>query len=119
MRNSLTTVTSRSLSLGATCAAILRNPGEDAGADRLVRIAALSAIEADIRGLSADKRRQARQRCNKPLIDDLRLLEAQPAAISGKATIAEAIRYTLSRWDALTRRVLPFAYVPAADKAAA
>jgi transposase len=70
----------------------------------LVRIAALYAIEADIRGLSADERRQARQRRTKPLIDDLRLwLEAQLAAVSGKATIAGAIRYTLSRWDGLTR----------------
>ena len=60
----------------------------------LVRIAALYAIEADIRGLSADERRQARQRSTKPLLDDLRLwLEA----------IAGAIRYTLSRWDGLTR----------------
>ena len=70
----------------------------------LVRIAALYAIETDIRGLSADERRQARQRRTKPLIDDLRLwLEAQLAAVSGKATIAGAIRYTLSRWDSLTR----------------
>src|SRR5262245_1065784 len=30
-------------------------------------------------------------------------LEAQLAAVSGKATIAGAIRYTLSRWDGLTR----------------
>ena len=70
----------------------------------LVRIAALYAIEADIRGLSADERHQARQRRTKPLLDDLRLwLEAQLAAVSGKATIAGAIRYTLSRWDGLTR----------------
>ena len=70
----------------------------------LVRIAALYAIEADIRGLSADERRQARQRRTKPLLDDLRLwLEAQLAAVSGKATIAGAIRYTLSRWEGLTR----------------
>ena len=70
----------------------------------LVRIAALYAIEADIRGLSANERRQARQRRTKPLLDDLRLwLEAQLAAVSGKATIAGAMRYTLSRWDGLTR----------------
>jgi len=30
-------------------------------------------------------------------------LEAQLAAVYGKATIAGAIRYTLSRWDGLTR----------------
>ncbi len=88
-------------------AAILRYPGEDAGTDRhraLVRIAALYAIEADIRGRSVDERRQARQRRTKPLVDDLRLwLEARLAAVSGKSTIAVAIRYTLSRWDGLVR----------------
>ena len=129
--------------------------------EALVRIAALYAIEADIRGLAADERRQARQRRTKPLVDDLRLwLEAQLAAVSGKSTIAAAIRYALSRWEGLTRflddgrieivetckmnavdpqaylhdvlskivarhpmgridELLPFAYVPAAEKAAA
>ena len=72
--------------------------------EALVRIAPLYAVEADIRGLSADERRQARQRRSKPLIDALRLwLEAQLAAISGKSTIAAAIRYALSRWDGLAR----------------
>src|SRR6266705_3566108 len=72
--------------------------------EALVRIAALYAIEADIRGLAADERRQARQRRTKPRVDDLRLwLEAQLAAVSGKSTIAGAIRYALSRWEGLTR----------------
>ena len=73
-------------------------------AEALVRIAPLYAVEADIRGLSADERRQARQRRSKPLVDALRLwLEAQLAAVSGKSTIAAAIRYALSRWDGLAR----------------
>ena len=72
--------------------------------EALVRVAALYAVEADIRGSSADGRRQARQRRTKPLIDALRLwLEAKLAAVSGKSTIAEAIRYALSRWDGLIR----------------
>ena len=72
--------------------------------EALVRIAPLYAVEADIRGLSADERRQARQRRSKPLVDALRLwLEAQLAAVSGKSTIAAAIRYALSRWDGLAR----------------
>jgi transposase len=72
--------------------------------EALVRIAALYAIEADIRGLIADERRQARQRRTRPLVDALRLwLEVKLATVSGKATIAEAIRYALSRWDGLTR----------------
>jgi transposase len=73
-------------------------------AEALVRIAPLYAVEADIRGLSADERRQARQRRSKPIVDALRLwLEAQLAAVSGKSTIATAIRYALSRWDGLAR----------------
>jgi transposase len=72
--------------------------------EALVRIAALYAIEAEIRGCTADERRQARQLRTKPLIDALRpWLEAKLAAVSGKSTIAEAIRYALSRWDGLAR----------------
>jgi transposase len=73
-------------------------------AEALVRIAALYAVEADIRGRPADERRQARQRRTKPLVDALRVwLEAKLAAVSGKSTIAAAIRYALSRWDGLCR----------------
>jgi transposase len=72
--------------------------------EALVRIAPLYAIEADIRGLPADERCQARQRRSKPLIEILRLrLEAQLAAVSGKSTIAGTIRYALSRWEGLAR----------------
>ena len=40
----------------------------------------------------------------KPLVDALRLwLEAQRATVSGKSTIAAAIRHALSRWDGLAR----------------
>ena len=73
-------------------------------AEALVRIAALYTVEADIRGRSADARRQARQQRSKPLIEALRpWLEAKLATVSGKSTIAEAIRYALSRWNGLTR----------------
>ena len=48
----------------------MKTPAPIATTQALVRIAALYAIEADIRGLSADERRQARQRRAKPLIDD-------------------------------------------------
>ena len=72
--------------------------------EALVRIAPLYAVEADIRGRSADERREARQRRTKPLVNALRLwLEAKLAAVSGKSTLAEAIRYALSRWDGLGR----------------
>ncbi len=72
--------------------------------EALVRIAAFYAIEADIRGRSVDERRQARQRRTKPLVDDLHLwLEARLAAVSGKSTIAGAIRYAFSRWGGLVQ----------------
>ena len=100
--------TSRWLSAGAMCGGHfydiqVKTPAPIA-TEALVRIAAFYAIEADIRGRSADERRQARQRRTKPLVDDLHLwLEAQLAAVSGKSTIAGAIRYALSRWDGLVR----------------
>jgi hypothetical protein len=73
-------------------------------AEALVRIGALYAIEADIRGCPADERRQVRQQRSKPLVDAMRLwLEARLATVSGKSTIAEAIRYAQSRWNGLTR----------------
>jgi len=73
-------------------------------AEALVRIGALYAIEADIRGCSAEERRRVRFSRSKPLVDTLKpWLESQLAAVSGKSTIAEAIRYALTRWDGLTR----------------
>jgi transposase len=70
----------------------------------LARIAELYAIEGDIRGRDADKRRAARQDRTKPAMDGFKTwLEAQLAAVSQKATIAGAIRYALGRWQGLTR----------------
>jgi hypothetical protein len=54
----------------------------------LVRIAALYAVESDIRGASADERRRVQQLA-KPIIDTLRpWLEGKLAVVSGKSTIA-------------------------------
>lgn len=70
----------------------------------LKRIGELYAIEAEIRGRSADERRAVRQKKTKPIVDDLKpWMEAQLAAVSQKSTIAEAFRYALSRWQGLTR----------------
>jgi len=72
--------------------------------EALRRIAALYAIEAEIRGRSADERRAARQERTKPLVLDLKLwFVAQLARISGKSTLAGAIRYALNQWDGLVR----------------
>jgi transposase len=71
--------------------------------EALQRIAALYAIEATIRGQSPDARLAARTAQSAPLFTALRQwLEKTQARISGKSDLAAAIRYTLSRWDALT-----------------
>ena len=73
-------------------------------AEALVRIGALYAIEADIRGCSAEQRQRVRFSRSKPLVDALKpWFELQLATVSGKSTTAEAIRYVLTRWDGLTR----------------
>jgi len=67
-------------------------------------IARLFAIEANIRGRSPMERRDARQSDSLPILAELKLfLEATLAKISGKSSLAQAIRYATSRWDALTR----------------
>jgi transposase len=71
--------------------------------EALQRIAALYAIEAVIRGQPPNARLAVRQAKSAPLFTDLRdWLERTQTRISGKSDLAGAIRYTLSRWDALT-----------------
>jgi transposase len=73
-------------------------------AEALMRIATLYAIEGDIRGRSAEDRKQVRQQRSKPLVEALHVwLQTKLATVSAKSTIAEAIRYALSRWEGLTR----------------
>ena len=65
------------------------------------------AVEADIRGRSPPERREARQRRSTPILVDLKaFLDATLAKISGKSSLAGAIRYATSRWAALTRFVV-------------
>jgi transposase len=72
--------------------------------EALVRIAALYAIEKTIRGKSATERRAVRQEKSKPLVLGLKTwFEHQLTCVSGKSSIAEAIRYGLNHWDGLTR----------------
>jgi transposase len=72
--------------------------------EALARIAAIYAIEAEIRGQEAETRRSVRQQRTTPLVHELKTwLENQLAAVSRKSTIAEAIRYGLGRWDGLIR----------------
>jgi hypothetical protein len=72
--------------------------------EALARIAALYAIEKTIRGRGADERRAVRQERSKPVVLALKAwFELQLTRVSGKATIAEHIRYALNHWDGLTR----------------
>ena len=70
----------------------------------LERIAELFAIEADISGRPSSERLAVREVQSVPRLGELeRFLRAALSQISGKSTLAGAIRYALSRWDALTR----------------
>ena len=71
--------------------------------EALQRIAALYQIEATVRGQPAEVRLATRAAKSTPLCNDLKTwLERTLARISGKSDLAVAIRYTLSRWQALT-----------------
>jgi transposase len=70
----------------------------------LERIAALYGIEKEIRGRPAEERRQIRKARARPLLESLRQwFEATLPKLSRKSDTTVAIRYALSRWDALLR----------------
>ncbi len=72
--------------------------------EALRRIAELYRIEDDIRGRPANERRAARQARSGPIVADLETwLHEKLGLISQKTKLAEAIRYTLSRWVGLSR----------------
>jgi transposase len=74
--------------------------------EALVRIGALYGIEETIRGKPPDERRAERQAQSKPLLDSLRQwFEATLSKLSRKSETTVAIRYAVSRWDALTRYI--------------
>jgi transposase len=68
----------------------------------LCRIASLYAIEAEVRGTSAEQRRTVRAEQARIVVDDLHhYLEARLRQVSAKSKLADAIRYALTRWDGL------------------
>ncbi|MFG1352638.1 IS66 family transposase [Xanthobacter autotrophicus] len=78
--------------------------GSPVATEALRRIGELYAVEAQCRGQSPAHRLAARRQHSRPLVAELcAWLEAQFAQVSGRSTLAEAIRYALSRWEALTR----------------
>lgn len=75
-----------------------------AAASLLAKIAELFAIESDIRGKAPQHRLAARADQAVPLLARLKCeFESTLARISGKSALAQALRYSLSRWEALTR----------------
>src|SRR5215218_569955 len=76
--------------------------GSPLAEEALRRIGELYAIEAEIRGRPPDERRALRQERSKPIVDALHAwLTAQLGRVSGKSTLAEAIRYALRHWQGL------------------
>jgi transposase len=74
--------------------------------EALVRIGALYGIEEQIRGMPPSERHAVRQAQAQPLLDSLRQwFEATLSKLSRKSETTVAIRYALSRWDALTRYI--------------
>nr|WP_294557001.1 IS66 family transposase [uncultured Rhodopila sp.] len=72
--------------------------------EALQRIGALYAVEADIRGQTADYRRQQRQQQSRPLVEAMHAwLTDLLGRLSGRSTLAQAIRYALNHWTGLIR----------------
>jgi hypothetical protein len=78
--------------------------GSPIAAEALRRIAELYAVEASIRGRTAEQRQQVRHVRTRSLINAMKpWLQAELARIPGRSALAEAIRYALARWDELSR----------------
>lgn len=72
--------------------------------EALQRIGALYAIEADIRGQTGEHRKQVRQQHSRPLVAALHVwLTELLDRLSGRSTLAQAIRYALNHWKGLIR----------------
>lgn len=83
---------------------VAASTGSTIAKQALERIAALFAIEAGIKGRQPEERLAVRRQEAVPQLAELKaFLEHARARISGKSGLAEAIRYALSRWQALLR----------------
>jgi len=94
----------------AACMAHVRRPFFDlyeahksaVAKEALERIAALYAIEEEIRGRSAEERRAVRNERSKPMLESLKKwFEETLVKLSRKSDTTRAIRYALDRWDAV------------------
>jgi transposase len=93
----------------AACMAHVRRPFYDlyeahksaVAKEALERIAALYAIEEEIRGCSAEERRKVRTERSKPLLESMKnWFEETLGKLSRKSDTTKAIRYALDRWEA-------------------
>lgn len=76
--------------------------GSPIGEEILQRIAALYAIEKQIRGTSPEARRAARQQRAKPLVAELEaFIRAQRERLSPKSNMGQALAYLANHWDGL------------------
>ena len=74
--------------------------------EALERIAALYAIEKEIRGHPPQERQKVRQTRARPLLESMRAwMETCLTKLSRKSDTTAAIQYALGRWEALTRYV--------------
>jgi transposase len=81
---------------------LYRSTGSPLAQEALRRIGELYRIEAEIRGRPAEERRTARQERSKPLVEALHAwLTVQLGRVSGRSTLAGAIRYALRHWPGL------------------
>ena len=70
----------------------------------LQRIAKVYAVEAEVRGKSAELRRSQRQLRTRPILEEMyQWLHVALSQISAKSPMALAIGYSLSNWRALSR----------------
>ena len=78
--------------------------GSPIAKEALDRIGALYGIEDTIRGKPPDERRRIREENAVPLIAGLKAwLETTLPKLSAKTDLAQAMRYAIGRWNALTR----------------
>jgi transposase len=77
--------------------------GSPVAAELLTRVASLYAIEAEIRGTSAQYRREVRDARSRPIVEALHTwLQEQVPRLPGASDLAKAMRYALRHWDGLT-----------------
>ncbi|MBT1159649.1 IS66 family transposase [Aminobacter anthyllidis] len=83
---------------------VVEATGSPVATEALRRIGEIYAVEADVRGQSPALRLAVRLQRSKPVVAAFHAwLEVQLQHISGRSTLAEAVRYALSRWTGLTR----------------